>query len=184
MKNKVAVFIDGANLYASAKHLNMNMDYSKIITWAGSETGGKVIRSMFYTALSDDEAFVALRPMVDWLSYNGFVVVTKPIKEFTDAQGRRKIKGNMDIEIAVDAMELAPHVDTMFFFTGDGDFRRVIESIQRRGVHVVVVSALEVVADELRRQADRFIDLQDIAHDVCRPSRAEKSVGGNHGIAI
>jgi hypothetical protein len=73
-----------------------------------------------------------IRPLVDWLNYNGFAIVTKPAKEFTDSAGRRKVKGNMDIELAVNAMEMAPHVDHIVLFSGDGDFKPLVEALQRR----------------------------------------------------
>src|SRR6202161_4327636 len=127
---RIALFIDGANLYASAKALGFDIDY------------------------------------------NGYSVVTKPTKEFVDSTGRRKVKGNMDIELAVNAMDMAPHLDLMVLFSGDGDFRSLVESVQRKGVRVAVVSTIStqppMVADELRRQADEFIDL---AHLIPRTGR-------------
>jgi uncharacterized LabA/DUF88 family protein len=97
------------------------------------------------------------------LDYNGYTVVTKANKEFVDASGRRKVKGNVDIELAVDAMELAEHIDQMVLFSGDGDFRCLVEAVQRRGVRVTVISTIAsqppMIADQLRRQADVFTDL-------------------------
>ena len=111
----------------------------------------------------EDQEFSSIRPLVDWLDYNGFTVVTKATKEYVDSAGRRKVKGNMDIELAVDAMELAEHIDEMILFSGDGDFRSLVEAVQRRGVRVTVVSTIAsqppMIADELRRQADVFVDL-------------------------
>ena len=116
------------------------------------------MRAFYYTALIEDQEYSSIRPLLDWLDYNGYTVVTKPAKEFTDSTGRRKVKGNMDIELAVDMMELAPHVDQIVLFSGDGDFRPLVEAVQRRGVRVSVVSTIStqppMVADELRRQAD------------------------------
>ena len=123
----------------------------------------------------DDQEHSSLRPLVDWLDYNGYTMVTKPAKEFTDAMGHRRIKGNMDIEIAVDMMEMGRKVDHIVLFSGDGDFRRLIEAVQREGVRVSVVSTLRtsppMVADELRRQTDAFIDLQDLAPQIARAPR-------------
>ena len=120
-------------------------------------------RAFYYTALMEDQEYSPIRPLIDWLDYNGFTMITKPTKEFTDATGRRKIKGNMDIELAIDAMEMAEHCDHIVLFSGDGDFRRLVEALQRRGVRVTVVSTIRtqppMVADELRRQADHFVDL-------------------------
>jgi uncharacterized LabA/DUF88 family protein len=110
--------------------------------------------------------------LIDWLDYNGYAVVTKPAKEFVDSLGRRKVKGNMDIELAVDAMEMAGTIDHIVLFSGDGDFRSLVEAVQRRGVRVSVVSTITtqppMVADELRRQADEFIDLVQLVGKIGR----------------
>jgi len=129
-------------------------------------------RAFYYTAVIEDQEFSSIRPLIDWLDYNGYTVVTKPTKEFVDQAGRRKIKGNMDIELAVDAMELAGHIDHMVLFSGDGDFRSLIEAVQRRGVRVSVVSTTStqppMIADELRRQADQFVDIVELQPKISR----------------
>jgi uncharacterized LabA/DUF88 family protein len=169
-EDKVAVFIDGSNLYAAARSLDFDIDYRKLLMWAAAS--GRLVRAFYYTALIEDAEYSPIRPLVDWLDYNGYTMVTKPTKEFVDAQGRRKIKGNMDIEIAVDMMEMADGVDHIVLFSGDGDFRRLIEAVQRKGVRVSVVSTIQstppMVADELRRQADFFIDLDTLRGDFAR----------------
>ena len=158
---RTALFIDGANLYSAARSLNFDIDYKKLLEYFRKNTYLK--RAFYYTALMEDQEYSPIRPLIDWLDYNGFTMITKPTKEFTDAMGRRKIKGNMDIELAVDAMEMANHCDHIVLFSGDGDFRRLVESLQRRGIRVTVVSTIKtqppMVADELRRQADHFVDL-------------------------
>ncbi|MBC8050594.1 MAG: NYN domain-containing protein [Chitinophagales bacterium] len=167
---RVALFIDGANLYATAKALSFDIDYKKLLTLF--RTKGRLIRALYYTALAEDQEYSSIRPLIDWLDYNGYTMVTKPTKEFTDAAGRRKIKGNMDIELAVDSMELAEHLDHIVLFSGDGDFRTLVEALQQKGKRVSVVSTLNtqppMVADELRRQADQFIDLYDLEKEICR----------------
>jgi uncharacterized LabA/DUF88 family protein len=169
-QEKIAVFIDGANLYATAKSLGFDIDYRKLLKEFQSR--GSLVRAFYYTALIEDQEYSSIRPLVDWLDYNGFTVVTKPAREFTDAMGRRKIKGNMDIELAVDAMELAPHVDQIILFSGDGDFRSVVEAVQRKGVRVSVISTVAtqppMIADDLRRQADEFIDLLTMQNKIGR----------------
>src|SRR6204780_1329149 len=150
--NKIALFIDGANLYATARTLGFDIDYKRLLTEFQSR--GTLVRAFYYTAVIEDLDFSSIRPLIDWLDYNGFTVVTKPTKEFIDATGRRKVKGNMDIELAVDALELAPHLDEMVLFSGDGDFRSLVEAVQRRGGPVIVVSTIStpppVVAGEWR----------------------------------
>ena len=170
---RLALFIDGANLYAAAKSLGFDIDY-KLMRQEFMRRG-KLLRAFYYTALLENEEYSPIRPLVDWLHYNGYSMVTKPAKEFTDSQGRRKVKGNMDIELAVDAMELAPHIDHVVIFSGDGDFRPLVESLQRQGVRVSVVSTIRsqppMIADELRRQADNFIELEDLRDVIGRPTR-------------
>ena len=167
---RIALFIDGANLHSTLKLLGLEVDYRKLLDHFTQ--GGRLIRANYYTAMWDDQDYSALRPLVDWLDYNGFNVVKKPAREQTDAHGKRRIKGNMDVDIAVDMLELADHLDHMVLFSGDGDFRRLVEAVQRKGVRVTVVSTLRapqpVLGDELRRQADQFVDLSEIAPDLSR----------------
>lgn len=168
--NRLAVFIDGANLYATSKALGFDMDYKALLKDLNSR--GTLIRAFYYTAVIEDQEYTSIRPLIDWLDYNGYTVVTKPTKEFVDSTGRRKVKGNMDIELAVDAMELADRIDEMLLFSGDGDFRSLVEAVQRRGVRVTVVSTISsqppMISDELRRQADTFVDLMDLKGKVGR----------------
>lgn len=167
---RLTLFIDGANLYNAARALGFDIDYKRLLQHFSSK--GRIVRAFYYTAIVEDQEYSSLRPLVDWLDYNGFCVVTKPTKEFTDANGRRKFKGNMDVEIAVDVMEAATYCEHIVLFSGDGDFRRLVEAVQRRGARVSVVSTLRsqppMVADELRRQADSFLELQDIASHIAR----------------
>jgi uncharacterized LabA/DUF88 family protein len=169
-QERIALFIDGANLYATAKSLGFDIDYKRLLREFQSR--GRLIRAFYYTALVEDQEYSSIRPLIDWLDYNGYAVVTKPTKEFVDSLGRRKVKGNMDIELAVDAMEMAGTIDHMVLFSGDGDFRSLVEAVQRRGVRVSVVSTVTtqppMVADELRRQADEFIDLVHLIGKIGR----------------
>ena len=173
MHERVALFIDGSNLYAAARALGFDIDYKRLLDVFQKD--GRLIRAFYYTALMEDQEYSPIRPLVDWLHYNGYSMVTKPAKEFTDSLGRRKVKGNMDIELAVDAMELAPYLDHAVIFSGDGDFRPLIEALQRKGVRVSVVSTIRsqppMIADELRRQADNFIELDELRYVIGRPPR-------------
>jgi len=167
---RIALYIDGANLHATARTLGFDLDYKRLL--AEFCTRGTVLRAFYYAATVEDQEYSSLRPLLDWLDYNGYTVVARPAKEFVDAGGRRKIKGNMEVMLAVDAMEFAAEVDEMILFSGDGDFRRLIEAVQRRGVRVTVVSTISckppIVADELRRQADAFIDLAKLRTKIGR----------------
>jgi uncharacterized LabA/DUF88 family protein len=175
---RIALFIDGANLYATAKSLGFDIDYKRLLREFQSK--GRLMRAFYYTALIEDQEYSSIRPLIDWLDYNGYAVVTKPTKEFVDSLGRRKVKGNMDIELAVNAMEMAEHLDHLVLFSGDGDFRSLVEAVQRKGVRVSVISTITtqppMIADELRRQADEFIDLVHLASKIGRDpgERAER----------
>jgi len=177
-KERIALFIDGANLYATAKSLGFDIDYKRLLR--EFQAKGTLIRAFYYTALIEDQEYSSIRPLIDWLDYNGYAVVTKPTKEFVDSLGRRKVKGNMDIELAVDAMEMAEHIEHMVLFSGDGDFRSLVEAVQRKGVRVSVISTITtqppMIADELRRQADEFIDLIHLVGKIGRDpgERAER----------
>ncbi len=177
---RIALFVDGANLYATVKSLGFDIDYKRLLGLFRQK--GQLVRALYYTALAEEQEYSSIRPLIDWLDYNGFSMITKPTKEFTDATGRRKIKGNMDIELAVDAMRLADSLDHLVIFSGDGDFRSLVAALQQKGKRVSVVSTLQtqppMVADELRRQADQFIDLADLEDQV---GRAPNGSGGTNG---
>jgi uncharacterized LabA/DUF88 family protein len=171
-REKIALFIDGANLYATSRSLGFDIDYRKLL--ASFQKRGYLLRAYYYTALVEDQEYSSIRPLIDWLDYNGYKVVTKPAKEFTDSTGRRKIKGNMDIELTIDALELAvaEAVDHFVLFSGDGDFRTLVEALQRRGRKVSIVSTMAsappMISDDLRRQADHFIDLMSLKSEIGR----------------
>ncbi len=177
--DRLALFIDGSNLYAAAKALGFDIDYK--LLRAEFMRRGKLVRAFYYTALLENEEYSPIRPLVDWLNYNGFTMRTKPAKEYTDSLGRRKVKGNMDVELCVDAMELAAHVDHVVLFSGDGDFKPLVEALQRKGVRVSVCSTIRsqppMISDDLRRQADNFIDLEDLKEVIGRPPREPRPEG-------
>ena len=178
-REKLALFIDGANLYQTARALGFDIDYRKMISSFQAE--GYLLRCYYYTALAEDQEFSSIRPLVDWLDYNGFRVVTKPMKEFIDSSGqRRRVRPSLDMELAVDVFDLVGTVDHIVLFTGDGDFRSLVEAVQRRGMKVTVISSVKtsppMIADDLRRQADNFLELSSLGkvmgRDMSdRPSR-------------
>lgn len=170
-RDKIVLFIDGANLYATAKALEIDLDYRRLLD--EFERKGYLLRAYYYTPLIEDQEYSSIRPLIDWLDYNGFTVVTKPVKEFIDSQGRRKVKGSMDIELTIEALELADYFDHCVLFSGDGDFTPLVQALQRKGKKVTVASTLKsstpMIADDLRRQADYFLDIIDLAKEVSRP---------------
>jgi uncharacterized LabA/DUF88 family protein len=178
-QERTALFIDGANLYAATRSLGFDIDYRRLLDFFSAKT--TLIRAYYYSALLETEEYSPLKPLTDWLAYNGYTLVTKPAKEFTDAMGRRRIKGNMDIELAIDMLELAPRLDHAILFSGDSDFRRLVEAVQRRGVRVTVISSIKtnppMIADELRRQADQYIELADIAAGFIRKPNETRGRG-------
>ena len=183
---KIALLIDGANLYSTSKALGFDIDYKRLLKEFQSR--GTLLRAIYYTAVIEDQEYSSIRPLIDWLDYNGYTVVTKATKEFIDASGRRKVRGNMDIELAVDALEIAEHVDQIVLFSGDGDFRSLVEALQRRGVRVTVVSTISIqpplIADELRRQADVFTDLAALQSQLSRdPSERPTPREGSERLA-
>lgn len=179
-QDRLALFIDGANLYSAARALGFDIDYKRLL--AQFQNRGRLIRAFYYTALAEDQDYSPIRPLIDWLDYNGYTMVTKPLKEFTDSYGRRKVKGDMDIELAIDMMEMSERLDHVVLFSGDGDFRRLVEAVQRKGVRVSVVSTIRtqppMIADELRRQADTFIELQDLMPHI------QRNVERREGVAV
>lgn len=175
-REKVVLFIDGANLYATSKAIGVDIDYRRLLSEFQSKA--YLLRAYYYTALVEDQEYSSIRPLIDWLDYNGYTVVTKPAKEFTDSSGRRKIKGNMDIELAIDALEMSAYYDHLVLFSGDGDFTALVAALQRRGKRVTVVSTLTtstpMISDDLRRQADHFMEMADLAKIVGRPPPADR----------
>ena len=158
--SRMALFIDGYNLNVASKVLGFDIDFRYLLN--EFERRGELFRAFYYTTIIEEQSST-VRPLIDWLGYNGYTVVTKATKESFDGDGRRRINGKISIDLAVDAMELANKVDEIVLFSGDGDYRRLVEAVQRRGVRVRVVSTISsqppMIADKLRRQADAFIDL-------------------------
>jgi uncharacterized LabA/DUF88 family protein len=171
--DRLALFIDGPNLHASAKALGFDIDFKRLLEEFRKR--GLLTRAYYYTTLVEDQEYSPIRPLVDWLDYNGFALVTKPAKEYVDRDGRKRWRGDMHIELAVDMLELAPRLDHAVLFSGDSDFAPAIAAIQRKGVRATVVSTIKsqppMAGDELRRQADSFVDLADLSDIIGRPPR-------------
>ncbi len=176
-EERLGIFVDGANLYGAARSLNFDIDYRKMLELFSKQ--GRLVRAFYYTALPEEQEYSPIRPLIDWLDYNGFTLVTKPMKEYTDSLGRRKVKGNMDIELAIDMMEMAPFLDHVVLISGDGDFRRLIEAVQRKGLRATVISTIRtqppMISDDLRRQADMFIDLTELMPMIGRQHSGQQT---------
>lgn len=167
-QDRVGLFIDGANFYGASKALGLEIDYKALLAWASEQS--RLVRAFYYTTLFDDYEFSPIRPLVDWLEYNGFTIITKAAREYVDAHGNKRVKGNVDIDIAIDMLEMSDRLDHAVLFSGDGCFCPLVEAVQRRGIKVSVISTLKtdraMVSDDLRRQADQFIDLMDISDKI------------------
>ncbi len=169
-QERLALFIDGANLYAAARNLGFDIDYRRLRDWFRGKS--RLVRAYYYTVLIEDQEYSPIRPLVDWLDYNGYSLVTKPAREYTDHAGRRRIRSSIDVELTVDMIEMADRLDHAVLFSGDGSYRRAIEAVQAKGTRVTVVGTVRtnppMAADELRRQADNFVDLVQLRGDIER----------------
>ena len=170
---RLALFIDGANLYSAARAVGLEIDFRKLLKEFQGK--GRLLRANYYTALVETDEYSPIRPLVDWLAYNGYNVIKKPAREFTDREGRKRVRGSMDVELAIDMLETARNIDHIVLFSGNGDFRRAVEAVKARGVRVSVVSTVAsnppMISDDLRREADHFIDLEDLGELIARPRR-------------
>lgn len=172
--DRLALYIDGANLYSAARAIELDIDFRKLLKEFQSR--GRLVSANYYTSLVESDDYSPVRPLVDWLAYNGFTVTRKPAREFTDRDGRKRTRGNTDIELATDMLEQSHTLDHIVLFSGNGDFQSPLAAMKKRGVRVSVVSTMAngsfTVADELRREADNFIDLVDIASKIARKAES------------
>lgn len=171
---RVSFFIEGANFYAAAKTGNVTVDYRKLLSHFEDNSIFK--RAYYYTAVAEDQEYNSIKPLLDFLEYNGYSLVTKPLKEFIDGQGRRKTKGSLDVEMTVDMLNACKFSDHIVLFSGDSDFLPVIQEMKRNGIRVTVVSHMETVADDIRRAADRFVNLMHVAPLIGRPPQEQEAV--------
>lgn len=184
--DRTAIFIDGANLYKTARNLGFDIDYKRLLQKTRAET--RLVRAYYYTAMQEDreQDYSPLRPLVDWLDYNGYQLKTKIAREYIDAQGRKRYRGNVDIELAIDMVMMASKLDCIVLFTGNGDFRHAIAKVQEQGCRVVCVSTTAsqppMASDEIRRQADQFVDLTDLEDVIARKSAPRREPAGNDTI--
>jgi uncharacterized LabA/DUF88 family protein len=167
---RTAIFIDGPDLYAASRKLGFDIDFRRLLCLFRDNC--RLVRAHYYAAVAQNAEFQAIRPLLDWLDYNGFTIVTKGIREFSDDANVRKSKCNFRVSLAVDAMRLAPHLDHVVLFSGDGEFQYLVTALKDMGKRVSVVSTLQteppMVGDELRRRADAFVDLAELRESIGR----------------
>ncbi|MBN8990108.1 MAG: NYN domain-containing protein [Rhizobiales bacterium] len=180
-RQRLALFIDGAYLASAAAALGFETDFKRLLQ--AFRLQGTMVRAAYYSA-SDDQPRAPLRPLLDWLAYNGYTVFGRKIRSYPGPDGVRKKLPRIELEIVIHAMDLSPRIDHMILFSANGDFRRLVAAVQRRGVRVTVVSTLHaptlIVADELRRQADAFVELRDLRSSLERRS-GDAVVQGDEG---
>lgn len=169
---RLALFIEGPALYAAARSIGLDIDYRRLLGFFRQRS--YLVRTLYYTPVSENEEFVTVRPLIDWLEYNGFYVVTKPVKVYVDVAGRRKTKGSLHVDMAVHALQLAENLDHLILASSAGGFSSLSAALQAKGKRVSVLSTLKsgpaFVEDDLRRRADQFIELADIRTDIERIS--------------
>ena len=171
---KVAVLIDGAYLYALSRNLDFDIDYNRLLKWIGMR--GQLLRASYYTVIQEDQEYSPIRPLVDWLDYNGFKVITKTSKEDNTLHIRKK-RPDIHVELSVDAMAIAKDVDHILLCAGDSDFTHLVKVLQTQGVRTSLFGTIQtsgqITSDELRRHADYFIEMKDIISDICRDSNSD-----------
>jgi uncharacterized LabA/DUF88 family protein len=172
---KTALFIDGAHLYFAARALGFDIDYKKLLT--EFQRQGSILRAFYYAAMVETSDYVSIRRLTDWLAYNGFTVRTAPHTASREVAGRRGTNRALRVQMAVDAMEIADHVDNIVLFAGDGDFYPLIAYLGRRGIHTAVASTLRtnppMIDGGLRRQSHEFIELESLRPLIGGPAHRE-----------
>lgn len=179
---RFALFIDGSNFYHTLRDLNLHVDYKRLLAYFSER--GTLVQACYYTALlGEGQSPEWLIRLTDWLAYNHYTVCTREARSFrrrVQAEDGNwiwvnEIRGSIHVELTVDMMTLAPYLDTALLFSGDGNYQYLIQAVQRTGCRVIVVSsettAESTVADELRRQADGFIELATISDEISMPPR-------------
>ena len=180
--DRIGLYIDGANLIAAARALGFDVDFKRLLyEFRGC---GRLLQAVYYAVISESQPYSTVRPLLDWLDYNGYTVITKATEEFLDPGGSRRVKGNIHVDLAVHAIEFAKQIDQMVLFSGDGKLRAMVGAMQRRGVRVTVISTISseppMIADSLRRQADVFIDLIELKSRLGREEPARPVRSGTH----
>ena len=163
-RGRVAIFIDGSNLFYAALQLNIEIDYTKLLVYLTK--GSQLLRAFFYTGV--DRSNDKQQGFLLWMRRNGYRVVTKDLVQLPDGSK----KANLDVEIAVDMMNLAPHYDTAVLVSGDGDLAYAVNAVSYQGVRVEVVSLRSMTSESLINVADCFVDLDSIKQEIQKTSHS------------
>jgi len=169
-EDRVALVIDGPNLYGTLKALNRDADFKAIYAYFSAHC--RLKNCNYYVALPTTDEYNPVQKLVDWLGYNGYRVSTKPLRQHIDEEGRRRVRGSMAVEMAIDMAEMAAssNFDRIVLFSGDTDLRYAIEAAQRKGTPVTMVTSLKSISDEVRWQADRFVEIESVLDIISKPS--------------
>jgi uncharacterized LabA/DUF88 family protein len=166
-RGRVAIFIDGSNLFYAALQLGIEIDYTKLL--CRLTAGSRLLRSFFYTGV--DRTNEKQQGFLLWMRRNGYRVIAKDLVQLPDGSK----KANLDVEIAVDMMALTGSYDTAVLVSGDGDLAYAVDAASYRGVRVEVVSLRSMTSDSLINVSDRYIDLDTIKDEIKKNSRGSSS---------
>lgn len=182
-EERLALFIDGANLHGAARAHGFDIDFRRFFYLFARK--GRLVRAFYYTTVIENQELSSLRPLIDWLDYNSYTVLTKPVRDYTDSHDRLRVKSTIHVDLAIDALGMADHVDHIILVSGDGEYQRLVATIQRKGVRVTIVSTLQsnppMVSDELRRQADGFLEVVDLVPEIQRQRLSDPGMAIVHG---
>lgn len=162
-RGRVAIFVDGSNLFYAALQLNIEIDYTKLL--ARLTGGSRLLRSFFYTGV--DRTNEKQQGFLLWMRRNGYRVIAKDLVQLPDGSK----KANLDVEIAVDMMALVGSYDTAVLVSGDGDLAYAVDAVSYRGVRVEVVSLRSMTSDSLINVSDRYIDLENVKEEIQKTPR-------------
>ena len=167
-RGRVAIFVDGSNLFYAALQLNIEIDYTKLL--ARLTGGSRLLRSFFYTGV--DRNNEKQQGFLLWMRRNGYRVIAKDLVQLPDGSK----KANLDVEIAVDMMALVGSYDTAVLVSGDGDLAYAVDAVSYRGVRVEVVSLRSMTSDSLINVSDRYIDLENVKEEIQKTPRSSLSI--------
>lgn len=175
-RGRVAIFIDGSNLFYAALQLGIEIDYTKLL--CRLTEGSRLLRAFFYTGV--DRTNEKQQGFLLWMRRNGYRVIAKDLVQLPDGSK----KANLDVEIAVDLMALVGFYDTAIIVSGDGDLAYAADSVSYRGARIEVVSLRSMTSDSLINVADRYIDLDQIKEDIQKTRKPNISYNSYSGVGM
>ncbi len=150
--DRIAIFFDMSNLYFAARDMGIRIDYARLLDFLTA--GRRLHRAYAYLGFNPDDE--SSHSFITWLKRNGFRVKTKALRRFEDGS----TKANLDMELAIDLLTQAPHIDVAIMVSGDGDFVNLVDAAQNAGLRIEVAATPRQAATDLMDIADQFIDLE------------------------